>query len=145
MTFEFPTEEKHFRARFNPLIGVAYISVGLVVFFLSLQGILSSGDFSVRIFLGILLAVVGTLYLRRPYFAIAPNRLTVYNLFGQVIKRYPFINFNNIEVDEGKVYIRAVETSQNPASSVVEHEIVKIRQWMTKSSDWKKFQALTSQ
>ena len=138
MTFEFPTEDNHFQARFNPWIGLALVLAGLLVFLLALRTILVDQVFSLRIFLGVLLIVVGLLYLKRPYFAIAPNRLTVYSFFGQVVKRYPFADFRNIEIDGGKVYIRAPEVDNGNAHSFEDRECVKIQKWMTQSSDWKK-------
>ncbi|MGB3767390.1 MAG: hypothetical protein WA947_12600 [Phormidesmis sp.] len=146
MTFEFPTEDNHFQARFNPWIGLALVLAGLLIFLLSLRTILVDQVFSLRIFLGVLLAVVGLLYLKRPYFAIAPNRLTVYSFFGQVVKRYPFADFHSIEIDSGKVYIRAPdeapEAENGNAHSFENRERVKIQRWMTKSSDWKSLKRL---
>lgn len=143
MTFEFPTEDNPFQARFNPWIGIALILMGLLFFLLALRTILIDQVFSLRIFLGILLIAVGLLYLKRHYFRIAPNRLTVYSFFGQVVKRYPFASFSNIEINSGKVYIRASEIENGSASPFEQHERVKIQKWMTKSSDWKKLKSLT--
>ena len=137
MTSELPTEDNHFQARFNPQIGIALILIGLLIFGVTLQAILTAGVFSFRIFIGVLLAVIGLLYFKRPYFAIAPNRLTVYSFFGQVIKRYPFASFSSIEIDGGKVYIRAAEAENSNPYPFEARELVKIRQWMTRSSDWK--------
>lgn len=129
-----PTEDNHFQARFHPLIGAALITAGGLVVVFTLRAILASSSFSFRIILGILLVAVGGLYLKRPYFAIAPNRLTVYNFFGQIVKRYPFIDFNHIELVSGKVYIKGEKTEAVPT---------KIRKWMTKPGDWKKLRQLT--
>ena len=142
MTIELPTENNHFQARFNPWIGIALMLVGLLIFGLTLQTILATGTFSFRIFIGVLLAAIGLLYLQRPYFAIAPNRLTVYSFFGQVIKRYPFADFGSIAVENGKVYIRANETVNASSHSIEARELVRIQRWMTKSSDWKKLKRL---
>ncbi len=135
MTFEFPTEDNHFQARFNPWIGVVLIFMGLLFSRLALRTILVDQVFSLRLFLGILLAAVGLLYLKRPYFRIAPNRLTVYSFYGQVVKRHPFAKFNDISINSGKVYLQTSKT-ENPKR-------VKIQQWMTKPSDWKTFKRLT--
>lgn len=143
MTFELPTEDNHFKAGFNPWMGAASIAFGILICLLALQVILTSGVFSFRILVGILFFLAGILCLRRPYFAIAPNRLTIYNLFGQVVKRYPFANFNNIEVENGRVYIRAASAAHTGSVAEV-REPVKIRQWMTKPSDWKMLKRLSA-
>ncbi len=83
--------------------------------------------------IGIVVAVAGGLYLSRPYFAIAPNRLTLYNLLGNTVKRYPFESFSHLSLEKGALYIRnADEDAQQ----------VNVHQWMVKSADWKRLQAL---
>ena len=134
MTFEFPTEDNHFQARFNPWLGIALILMGLLFFILALRTILVNQVFSLRIFLGILLAAVGLLYLKRPYFKIAPNRLTVYSFYGQVVKRYPFASFSHIEINQDKVYVKN--------SEIENRERVKIQRWMTKPADWQKLKRM---
>ena len=142
MTPNYPTEDNHFKAHFNPWIGIGLVVFGLIVCFLTLQAILSSGVFSFRILIGIIMLAVGAMYLKRPYFAIAPNRLTVYNFFGQTVKRYPFASFNQIEVEKGSVYIQTTDIDRAGATAQT-REPVKIRQWMTKSSDWQKLKRLS--
>ena len=141
MTIELPTEENHFKAQFNPWIGVALISVGLLLSLLFSRSMLISGTFSFRLFIGVLLVIVGWLYLTRPYFAIAPNRFTVYNFFGQTVKRYPFVSFDCIEIDGGRVYIRLPKT--NSTVSAEAHELVKVQRWMTKATDWQRLKRLS--
>lgn len=142
MTFELPTEDNHFQARFNPWIGIGLMLIGLIFFLLALRTILIDQVFSLRIFLALLLAAVGLLYLKRPYFRIAPNRLTVYSFFGQVVKRYSFADFSSIKIDSSKVYIQASESENGNAYPFENRELVKIQKWMTKSSDWKKLKRM---
>ena len=135
MTLPLPTEDNHFQARFHPLIGAAFITVGGLIVVFTLRAMLASGSFSFRLVLGVLLVGIGGLYLKRPYFAIAPNRLTIYNFFGQIVKRYPFIDFRHLEIVDSRVYINAGDT--DPATQT------KVRKWMTKPSDWKKLKQIT--
>ena len=128
-------EDNHFRASFNPWIGLAFITAGLLIFLLTLRAMLASSTFSFRLIVGILLIAVGSLYLKRPYFAIAPNRLTVYSFFGQVVKRYPFASFSDIEISGSNVYIKPTEAGDRP-------EKTKIHRWITRPADWKKLQQL---
>ena len=111
------------------------VAGGLIVVF-TLQAMLTSGSFSFRIVIGALLAAVGGLYLKRPYFAVAPNRLTVYNAFGQIVKRYPFIDFSHIEIVNNNIYIHTEASARRPNP-------IKVRKWMTKPSDWKKLVKIT--
>lgn len=126
-----PTEDNHFKGRYAIWIGIVFLLLGLVSTGINLWVMLLAGEFSGAIVLGVLLTVIGVLYLKQPYFAIAPNRLTLYNLLGKSVKRYPFASYSHITVENGSVYIKsdyAEETNQR--------EKVNISRWLVRSKDW---------
>ncbi|MEO0769979.1 MAG: hypothetical protein AAFY72_11195 [Cyanobacteria bacterium J06649_4] len=131
-----PTEENHFKARYAPWIGSVLLILGLVNVLLALWLMLLSGQFSSTIITGVILTAVGYLYLTRPYFAIAPNRLTIYNLLGSSIKRYPFASFSDFSLKENKLFI-ADNTSVQSSSTTGQGEKINVKKWMVKPADWK--------
>ncbi|MBE9061155.1 hypothetical protein [cf. Phormidesmis sp. LEGE 11477] len=129
-----PTESNHFKAYYQPWIGILLLGVGLAICVLSIGSMLQSGSFNSAIILGSGLAIAGYLYFTRPYFTLAPNRLTIYNLLGKVVKRYPFETFNKLSVENGTLYVK---------SSFLEGdrpEPTKLKKWLVKSKDWKRLQ-----
>lgn len=135
-----PTEENHFKAYYTPWLGGVLLALGLLNLFLALWLMLVSGGFSSTIITGLVVTVVGFLYLTRPCFAIAPNRLTLYNLLGSSMKRYSFTELSDIQIDGKQVYIRVPYSE----GGNVPGEKVRLNKWMIKPSDWKKFQHLVS-
>ncbi|MGB3293175.1 MAG: hypothetical protein WBB01_09335 [Phormidesmis sp.] len=139
----FPTEAQHFKGRYKVWLGVALLIIGTVNILLNLRSMGLEGQVRrpivVGLVMGILVALLGILYLTRPYFRVAPNRLTVYNLFGKAAKRYPFASFGHIKLEDKSIYIE---------SSYIEEanhrEQVKINKWMVRSDDWERLQALTT-
>ena len=134
----FPTEAEHFKARYKLWVGAVFLIIGSVAAGVSLWMMLSKGGFIGAAVLGLLLMAVGFLYLSRPYFTIAPNRLTVYNLLGNAVKRYPFESFSHLSIEGGALYIES-------AYADAAREKVNINRWMVRSADWKQLQALSKQ
>jgi hypothetical protein len=129
-----PTEAEHFKARYKPWLGMACLLLGGVIAAISLKAMSQQGGFIGLMVIGVVIIAMGGLYLRQPYFAIAPNRLTLYNLLGNSIKRYPFESFSHLSLENGTLYIESGYASK---------EKVNIRQWMVKSADWQQLQALS--
>ena len=133
-TAHLPTEEHHFKAYRTPWIGIVALIIGginllLAVWLMLLEGIFNSGTIT-----GIVVTAAGYLWLTRPYFAIAPNRLTVYNLIGSTAKRHPFKAFSDLKIKGTYLYIEdAVEISS---------EKVNITQRLTKATDWEKLKTI---
>jgi hypothetical protein len=130
----FPTEAEHFKARYKSGLGMACLLLGGVIAAISLRAMLQQGGFIGLMVIGVVIITMGGLYLRQPYFAIAPNRLTLYNLLGNTVKRYPFESFAHISLENGALYIESGHAGK---------EKVNIRQWMVKSADWQQLQALS--
>ncbi len=134
---DLPTEAEHFKARYQLWIGATFLTIGSVTAAMSLWAMLLEGGFMGAAVLGVLLMAVGFLYLTRPYFAIAPNRLTVYNLLGNAVKRYPFGSFSRLSIENATLYI---ESSYADGT----REKANISRWMVRSADWKRLQALSN-
>ncbi|MGB3297438.1 MAG: hypothetical protein WBA76_04150 [Phormidesmis sp.] len=132
-----PTEIEHFKVRYKLWIGAAFLLLGSVTVGMSLRAMLLNGGFIGAAVLGLLLMVAGFLYLSRPYFAIAPNRLTIYNLIGSAVKRYPFESFGHLSIENTTLYIEGSNTGAAKSK-------VNIKGWMVRSADWKRLQALTN-
>ena len=134
-----PTETAPFEARYNPWLGGVLLLLGLLCLGLNLWLMLLEGSFNSGVIVGVIVSVVGFLYLTRPCFVLAPNRLTVYSPIGAVIKRYPFASFKDIQVESNAIYI-------SPAEAVTpgDREKIKLAKWMIRPADWKALQQLSS-
>lgn len=133
-----PSESQHFKARYKTSLGIAILAFGLLVTLIIVWSMLLSGEFSVRIIVGILPVIIGVLYLTRPYFVVAPNRLTVYSPIGQVMKRYPFRSFDDVQVINGRLYVESNDPTKTGA------EKVKVSRRLTHEKDWKTLKGFTN-
>lgn len=133
-----PTENQHFKARYKTSIGIALLTIGLLATILTLWVMLLEGQFSSTIISGILPTIIGFLYLTRPYFVIAPNRLTIYSPIGKAVKRYPFANFNDLKIIDGKLYIESNDSKLTGA------EKVKVSRGLVHAKDWKVIESFAS-
>lgn len=125
-----PTESEHFKARYPLWMGAIPLGIGLFSTFTTLRMMLSNGMFSAGLVASVILIILGSLFLTRPYFGIAPNRLTVYSLIGKAIKRYPFASFSDMNVINGKLYIESNDADRTGA------EKVKVAKRFTNAKDW---------
>ncbi|KPQ34513.1 MAG: hypothetical protein HLUCCA11_14535 [Phormidesmis priestleyi Ana] len=131
-TAQLPSEDAPFKGRYRRSLGSVLLILGIGVASLSLKVMLLEGGLIGAAVLGVLLIIVGFLYLTRPYFAIAPNRLTIYNLLGSPVKRYPFTSFSQFQI-------------KNSTTLYIEQEKVNLSRWMMHSADWKRLQTLSTQ
>ncbi|MEM9088909.1 MAG: hypothetical protein AAGC93_09215 [Cyanobacteria bacterium P01_F01_bin.53] len=132
-----PTEAQHFKARYKTWIGITMLVIGVIATVLNVWVMLLSGSFSFTIIPCVLPAIIGFLYLTRPYFVVAPNRLTIYSPIGQVVKRYPFKSFNDIKLVNDRLYIESVDANLTGA------EQVKISKGLTHAQDWQTLEGFT--
>ncbi len=137
----FPTEAQHFEGRYKSVLGVALILIGAVTILLNLWRTVLDDQLSrpivIGLVLGILVALLGVLYFTRPYFRVAPNRLTVYNLIGKAVKRHPFASFGHLKIEGNRLY---VESSYAEESG--HRQRVKIKRWLVKSDDWQRLEVI---
>ncbi len=138
----FPTEAEHFEGRYKGVLGLAFILIGATTILLNLWRTGLNGQLSrpivIGLVFGILVALLGVLSLTRPYFRVAPNRLTVYNLIGKAAERHPFASFGHIKIEGGNLYIES-----SYAEEAGHRQRVKIKRWLVKSDDWKRLEAIT--
>ena len=144
MTSSFlPTEAQHFKGRYKVSLGIAFLVIGTVSILLNLWRLGLDGQLRRPILLGLalglLVTLLGILYLTRPYFRVAPNRLTVYNLLGKVVKRYPFVAFSNLKIEDDSLYVESSDVERDG-----QQEKVKIKKWMVRAEDWKRLQQITT-
>lgn len=128
-----PTEANHFKGRYALWLGLGFLLLGGLTTLVSLQAMLMNGRINGAIITGVITTVIGILCLIRPYFSLAPNRLTVYNLLGNAAKRYPFESFGHLTIEKSTLYIENSHESRKK---------VKIHRWMMKSADWKQLQQI---
>jgi hypothetical protein len=126
-----PTESEHFKVRYRLWIGIALLLIGIICTLLNLW-LLLLGELNGAIVVGVLVTIAGYCYLTRPYFVIAPHRLTIYNPIGQVVKRYPLAAFNDILVSDRTVHIK----SNGP-------EKLKLNKWLVRPADWARLEAIS--
>ena len=138
-----PTEAQHFKGRYKSSLGIACLIIGAVSTLLNLWRIGLEGQLRrpilLGLILGLLVALLGILYLTRPYFRVAPNRLTVYNLLGKVVKRYPFVAFSNLEIEEDSLYVESSDAERDS-----QRERVRVKKWMVRAEDWKRLQQIAA-
>ncbi|MEO1620287.1 MAG: hypothetical protein AAFU53_04540 [Cyanobacteria bacterium J06632_3] len=138
-----PTEESPFKARYARWLGIVLLGLGLLNLALTLWLMLLTGEFNTGIIVGGVLTIVGFLYLTKPYFAIAPNRLTVYNLLGSPVKRYPFATFSNFYFEGNQLFID-IDPSRPTDTAPRKGEKVKIAKWLVNAADWETLKGLIS-
>ncbi|MEO0540350.1 MAG: hypothetical protein AAFZ80_05730 [Cyanobacteria bacterium P01_A01_bin.105] len=102
------------------LVVLGLINLGLGIWLLLLGDLVSGG------ILGILFLIAGYLYLKRPYFEVRPNRVTVYNLLGNVVKRYPLTPNERLTVQGRKLLIEQDGMARKVAVS----------RFLIKDADW---------
>ncbi|MGB3786518.1 MAG: hypothetical protein WA949_00810 [Phormidesmis sp.] len=135
-SFVLPTEDSHFKAYYQIWIGILLFVIGLAICALALWSMLQSNSFNSAIILGSLLVLAGYLYLTRPYFVLAPNRLTIYNLIGRVVKRYPFETFSNLKIENDTLHIDGGFLGRDRPDPT------KLKKWLVKPQDWKRLQEI---
>ena len=111
--------------RYKTTLAWAIIAMGLInlllgVWLLLLGQLVSAG------ILGILFLIVGYLYLKRPYFEVKPDRITIYNLLGNVVKRYPLTPHEQLRVKDNKLLIEQAGMERKVA----------VARFLVKNEDW---------
>lgn len=131
-----PTESEHFKARYALWLGGSFLAVGIITSLLSLWMIATQGSFNSSIIVSLILGVVGFLYSTRPYFVIAPSRLTIYNLIGKSVKRYPFATFSHLAIENDSLYIEEAD------QSIGQRTRIKVNKRLVRSKDWARVEAI---
>lgn len=114
---------------YNKVVGVLTLMGGAINLILS-AWVFLLGGFSAAIVTGIIITLVGILYLTRPYFTIEPNRLVLYNLLGMPVKQYTIELYSTVSIENNQLYIN---TNDNQTK-------VKVTKWLADGEDWQKLQ-----
>ena len=116
---------------YNRVVGIAILVGGSINLLLSIWVILLGG-FSVAIVTGVLITVIGILYLARPYFVVEPSRIVLYNLFGMPMKQYAIEPYSTVRIENNKLYIHTKDSQTK----------VNVTKWLANADDWQKLQQL---
>ncbi len=138
-----PTEDRHFKGRYRLWLGLVFLLLGLLTTGLNTWVMLLNGQFSGAVVLGLLITLIGILYLKQPYFAIAPNRLTLYNLIGRPVKRYSFESFSQLSIEGSTLYLKDRYLKDN--TDAMAKTKVNLTRWMMKSADWQRIEAISQE
>jgi hypothetical protein len=111
------------KVRYNPAVGIVLLVLGVVCLFLGLW-LMALGEFSPAVFPGLLVTVIGILYLVRPYFWVMSSTVEVVAPMGPARRRYPF---QTLTVDGGKFYAVGADGTRKK---------VPVSRWMANSADW---------
>ena len=137
----FSPEENHLEVKYAPWLGIVILSLGVLNVVLAVWVMLLSAEFSTTIITGIVLTLMGILYLTRTYFVVAPNRITLYNLIGSAVKRYVYTSPKELQLKGNTIYIETIEGAPSKQSA---SQKVKIAKWMTRAEDWRQLEAMIS-
>ena len=135
--FTLPTEASPFTGRYALWVGLMSLLIGLLLTGISLWFMLLSGEFNGGIVGGLAVIAVSIRYLTGSYFSVAPNRLTVYNLIGRPVRRYPFASFDHIILEGDCVYIES-----KYAEAADNRQRVSISRFLVRSEDWARLAAM---
>ncbi|MEO0757755.1 MAG: hypothetical protein AAFY78_12895 [Cyanobacteria bacterium J06648_16] len=120
-----PTTADVLTIRYKTTLGWGFVALGLLnmglgIWLLLLGQLISAG------IIGILLLGIGYLYLKRPYFEVRQDRITLYNLLGNVVKRYPLTPHEQLTTDGKKLLIEQAGMTRKVA----------VNRFLIKNEDW---------
>ncbi|MBW4621899.1 MAG: hypothetical protein KME17_21365 [Cyanosarcina radialis HA8281-LM2] len=135
MTQDFEIDET-LVVRYHKWLGISFTVLGGINTFLWIWLLLLTKNFSLNLITGIIILTVGILYLTKPYFSIEinktyiykeSNKIYFYNLLGMKIKEYSFNSWQDLTVEQNKVYLQGNDREKK----------LPIVKWMTNKDDWK--------
>ncbi|MBF8185540.1 hypothetical protein ITP53_07275 [Nonomuraea sp. K274] len=112
--------------RYNPVLGWVFLAAGAVVTFLQ-AWLFLLGVFSPLIVVGLIVLVLGGLYLRRPYFRVEPEAIVVVSLAGTAQRRIPIPRNDDPRVEGNRI--------------VIGERQVPVRKGMAHPEDWAAYTA----
>ena len=102
---------------YKPAMGISFLVVATFMILVSLM--LGPPQTLVA---GIILLVVGALYLSRPFAEVKAKEVVVYALIGPVRKTFPFTSISELRVADGKLYLGP--------------DMLPVSKWLVKAGDW---------
>ncbi|MEM9908318.1 MAG: hypothetical protein AAF921_25180 [Cyanobacteria bacterium P01_D01_bin.44] len=112
---------------YNKAVGLMLLLAGGINLFLSVW-ILLLGELSITIVTGIIVTTIGLLYLTKPYFAVEPDRVVMYNLLGMPVKTYTLEPSSTVSIEGNQLYINTSGTQTK----------VSVTKWLTSPNDWQR-------
>jgi hypothetical protein len=111
------------KVRYNTAVGIVFVVLGAVCTILGLW-LAMLGEFNPSVLVGLLVLLLGILYLVRPYFWVHANSVEVPAVIGPARRRF---EFQTLTMDGNKVIaVRADGTRKK----------VPVTRWMSNTSDW---------
>lgn len=117
---------------YNKAVGLMLLLAGGINLFLSVW-ILLLGEFSITILTGIIVTALGFLYLSKPYFAVEPNRVVMFNLLGMPVKTYDLEPSSIVSIEGNQLYINTGGTQTR----------VSVTKWLTNPKDWQQLRKIS--
>ena len=118
--------QQRLTAHYKTTLGALLAISGAACFAYNLWNVSQGSQFSPLIAVGALLFFFGLYCLKRPYFLLEPHQLTVYNLLGNVSKRYTFDSWEVVKADSRRIYIDDDGITKK----------VSVLPWLASSEDW---------
>lgn len=120
--------------RYNQVIGLVMMVLGIGN--IALGGWLTLlGSFSVSLVLGFIVALLGALYLTRPYFFVTPSAVIVPAMIGPVRRTFDFGGkAEHIKIENGKLMVH----------NGSQWKRVPVQRWFCNASDWGQLEAQLS-
>lgn len=97
------------------------LSILMMMILLAMGGRLLWGS----LIAGVICTFVGLGYLRKPYFEVLDDHLLFRAVLGPLTKQYPFESTSEVEVRDGKVFIKGKKLG--------------ISSWLANNDDWSAF------
>lgn len=114
------------QVRYNPVVGWVFLALGLVNLVLGVWPLLL-GEFQFSLILGLLICVLGPLYLTRPYFQVDEDSIRVLALLGPGKREFRLSPSESIVTDGGRLLIADKDGSSRK---------VPVRKWISRTVDW---------
>jgi len=120
------------RVRYTPIAGIILLVLAIANIVL---GVLAHTGTSTA--LGVLFTVVAILQLTMPYFILFEGELQLKNLFGMTVRRYPFDDVSQFEIEEGgkRIFLN---------DGYGDRKKVRVTRWISQRGDWDRFMAALS-
>lgn len=120
------TVPQHLTAYYKKAVGGVLLAGGGLCAVFGLSAVVQTRQVSSLAAIGILVFLLGWVCLRRPYFLLEPQQLTVYGLFGLPTRRYTFESWDVVKADNRRIYIDDEGITRK----------VPVIPWLVKTSDW---------
>ena len=119
-------DPRHLTAYYKKAVGGSLLVSGSLCMVFGLSKAVQAHQVSPLAAIGVLVALLGWVCLRRPYFLLEPHQLTVYGLFGMPTRRYTFESWEVVKADNRHIYIDDGGITKKAP----------VLPWLVKTGDW---------